>query len=76
MTVLQGMKKKPNMKNLSDVQDAFIQHIEWMMIRYNEGCAVFDQYLDQSLKAKTRQKRAVTSVEYVIHPEILNIYDR
>jgi len=24
MALLQGMKKKPNMKNLSDLQDAFI----------------------------------------------------
>jgi len=70
MAVLQRMKKTPNMKTVSDLQDAFIRRIEWMMIGCNEGCVVFDRYLDQSLKAKTRQWRAVTSVEYVIYPKM------
>jgi len=70
MAALQGIKRTPNMKTLSDLQDAFIKRIEWMMIGCNEGCVVFDRYLDQSLKAKTRQWRAVTCVEYVIYPEI------
>ncbi|MES9881331.1 MAG: hypothetical protein ABW185_10665 [Sedimenticola sp.] len=41
-----------------------------MMIGYDEGRLVFDRYLDQSLKNKTRQKRAVTSTEFDIHPEM------
>jgi len=31
---------------------------------------VFDRYIKQSLMNKTRQKRATTSVEYKIHPEM------
>ena len=31
---------------------------------------VFDRYLDQSLKNKTRQKRAATSTGFEIHPEM------
>ena len=37
---------------------------------YDEGRVVFDRYIDQSLKSKTRQKRATTSVEYDIHTEM------
>jgi len=70
MAVLQGMKKTPNMKALSVLQDAFIKRIEWMMIGCTKGCVVFDRYIDQSLKAKTRQWRAVTSVEYLPYPEM------
>ena len=41
-----------------------------MLNGFNEGRIIFDRYLDQSLKNKTRQKRAVTSTEYEIHPEM------
>jgi hypothetical protein len=49
------------MNKLSDLEEAFIKRIEWMMVDYNEGRVVFDRYLDQSLKNMTRQKRATTS---------------
>ena len=64
------MKKTPAIKKLSDLQNTFIQRIEWMLTGYNEGHMVFDQYLTQSLKNKTRQKRAATSSEYQVHPEM------
>ena len=70
MGVLQSMKKTPTMLKLSDLQDAFNKRIEKMMAGYDEGRIVFDRYMDQSLKNKTRQKRATTSVEYEIHLEM------
>src|SRR5437867_8969999 len=41
-----------------------------MLGDYNDGRVVFERYLDQSLKNKTRQKRSTTSIEFVIHPEM------
>jgi len=70
MAVLQSMKKTPVLKYMSDLQDAFIKRIEWMMIGYHEGRVVFDRYQCQSLKNKTRQKRAAKSMEYEIHPNM------
>ena len=58
------------MQKLSDLQDAFNKRIEKMMAGYDEGRIVFDRYMDQSLKNKTRQKRATTNVEYEIHPDM------
>jgi len=34
---------------LSDIQDAFNERIEKMMVVYDEGQVVFDRYMDQSL---------------------------
>ena len=68
MAVLQCMKKKNTMQTLSDLQDAFNERIQSMVSGYDE-VRVFDRYMDQSLKNKTRQKRAATSVEYEIHPD-------
>lgn len=70
MGILQSMKKTPTMLKLSDLQNAFNKRIEKMMAGYDEGRVVFDRYMEQSLKNKTRQKRATTSVEYEIHPEM------
>ena len=70
MAVLHSMKKTPSMRKLSDLQEVFVKRIEGMMDGYNEGRVVFDRYLDKSLKNKTRQKRAVTSIEFEIHPEM------
>ena len=60
MAVLQTMKKSAKTKKLSDLEEAFIKRIEKMMIGYREGHVVFDRYVEQSLKNKTRQKRATT----------------
>ena len=38
-----------------------------MMAGYREGHVVFDRYVEQSLKNKTRQKRATTCTEYKVH---------
>ena len=69
MAVLQCMKKN-TMQTLSDLQDAFNKRIQNMVSGYDEVRVVFDRYMDQSLKNKTRQKRAATSVEYEIHPDM------
>ena len=58
------------MQKLSNLQDAFNKRIEKMMAGYDEGRIVFDRYMDQSLKNKTRQKRATTNMEYEIHPDM------
>ena len=63
MGVLQSMKKTPTMLKLSDLRDAFNKRIEKMMVGNDEGRVVFDRYMYQSLKNKTRQKRAATSAE-------------
>ena len=49
MAVLQSMKKTPMMLKLSDLQEAFIKRIEFMMVGYSEGRVVFDRYQEQSL---------------------------
>ncbi len=58
------------MLKISDLRNAFNERIEKMMLGYNEGRVVFDRYMDQSLKNKTQNKRATTSVEYEIHLEM------
>ena len=70
MAVLQSMKKTPTIRTLADLKEAFVRRIENMLNGFNEGRIIFDRYLDQSLKNKTRQKRAVTSTEFEIHPEM------
>lgn len=70
MAVLQSMKKTPTMRTLADLRETFVRRIENMLHGFNEGRIIFDRYLDQSLKNKTRQKRAVTSTEFEIHPEM------
>ena len=70
MGVLQSMKKTPTMLKLADLQDAFNKCTKTMMAGYGEGRIVFDRNMDQSLKNKTRQKRATSCVEYEIHPEM------
>ena len=54
MGVLQSIKKTPTMLKLSDLPDAFNKRIEKMVVGYDEGRVVFDRYMDQSLKNKTK----------------------
>ena len=58
------------MKTIKDLKDTFTKKIESMMVSYNEGHVVFDRYLDQSLKNKTRQKRAKTETKFEVHDEM------
>ena len=70
MALLQSMKKNATMRTLADLKEAFIRRIENMLTGFNEGRIIFGRYLEQSLKNKTRQNRAVTSTEYKVHPEM------
>ena len=70
MAVLQNMKKTATMRTLADLKEAFVRRIENMLTGFNEGRIIFDLYLEQSMKYKTRQKRGVTSTEYEVHPEM------
>lgn len=38
------------MQKLTDIEAAFIKHIEWMMVSYYEGWVVLDCDLDHSVK--------------------------
>ena len=70
MAVLQSMKKTSKTQTLSDLQEAFTKRIAFMMAGYSEGRVIFDRYQDQSLKSKTRQKRATSSAEFKVHPQM------
>lgn len=70
MAVVQSMKKTATTQKFIDLQEAFVKRIEFMMVGYSEGRVVFDRYQDQSLKNKTRQKRAVTTTEFKVHPQM------
>ena len=67
--VLQCMKKN-TIQTLSDLQDAFNERIQNMVHGYDEVRYVFDQYMDQSLNNKARQKTAATFVEYEIQSDM------
>lgn len=70
MAVLQSMTKTRAIQKLSDLRNAFTRRTESVMNGYNEGRVIFYRYLDQSPKDKTRQKKATTSTEFAVHPEM------
>ena len=71
MAVLQSMKKGPSVKKIPDLADQFIKRFEQMMVSYLEIRALFDQYLETSLKMNTRKKREGSkSVAFGIHDEM------
>ena len=72
MAVVQSMKKTLTMRTLADLKETFVKRIENLLNGFNDGriIHVFDRYLDQSLKNKTRQNRAATTTEYEIHSEM------
>ena len=70
MAVLQSMKKTLTMRTHADLKETFVKRIENLLNGFNEGRIIFDRYLDQSLKNKTRQNRAATTTEYEIHSEM------
>jgi len=61
------MKKTCNKREL---QNAFIKLTESKIDGYSEGRVIYDHYLHQSLKAKTRQKRTSTSTEFAVYREM------
>ena len=51
-------------------QEELLKRISKLMKGYDEGRIVFDKYLDQSLKNKTRLIRSKSSAEYAVHPDM------
>ena len=70
METLKSINKTPKMIKIYDLQEEFIKRIVKMMKGYDEGRIVFDRYVDQSLKHKTRSKRSETSTEFAVHPDM------
>ena len=58
MAIVQGIKKTPTMKKMSDFRLVFCKKIQRRAKNYSETRVVFNEYLDQSLKENTRVKRA------------------
>ena len=52
------MKKSPGMDTIKDFGDAFQNRISRMVKYYSEVRVIFDRYIGESLKDKTRAKRA------------------
>ena len=59
MAVVQAIKKSSLMVNCSDFAASFVGSISKLISDYNEPRVIFDRYIDDSLKALTRSKRAV-----------------
>ena len=55
------------MQTIQYLVNAFIARIQYKAERYNELRVVFDRYLENSLKNKTRAKRATTGVYFDIN---------
>ena len=64
--VVLSMEKLPGIDKIRDLGDAFIKRIEKLMKGYSE---VFDRYITESLKEKTRTKRTGTTqpVKYPLY---------
>ena len=74
MSVVNSMKKTPGMVAIKQLKDAFIRKIMNMSKRYVEVRVIFDHYIEDSLKSKTRGGRATSDVAskatYEIHDEM------
>ena len=70
MEVLKGITKTSKMTKILHLQEEFIKRISRLLHGYDEGRIVFDKYVDESLKNKTRMKRSQTTAEFAIHPEM------
>lgn len=55
------------MVKLPNFQDVFNERIK-MLTGYDAGRVLFDRYIDQSLKTKTRQKRTTMAIEHEMRP--------
>ena len=70
MAFIYPLKKSSEIRTLQDLQELFLKNLEKSLEGYEEGRIIFDEYLDMSLKNKTRMSRASTSadIEYLLHP--------
>ena len=58
MAVVQRRKKIHGMSKIRYLKTAFVKRIRHLTKGYAQGRVIFDQYLEVSLKNKTRAKRA------------------
>ena len=76
MAVIQAMKKLPGMTRVVDLKRAFINCTKGYTEHrgYSQTRVIFDQYLDESLKDKTRAKRATSqsalNATYKVHDDM------
>ena len=61
MSVLQSMTKLPGMMKICHLKEAFVRKIDRMTNVYDKARIIFDRYIEESLKARTRAKRAISS---------------
>ena len=73
MVVVQSMKKTSGMTKIHHLKTAFVKRIRHLTKGYAQGRVIFDQYLEVSLKNKTRAKRTqkTSSLEFVVHDEMI-----
>jgi hypothetical protein len=71
MAVVQSMKTS-GLTKIHHLKTAFVKRIRHLTKGYGQGRVIFDQYLEVSLKNKTRAKRAqkTSSLEFVVHDEM------
>ncbi len=74
MAVVQTLKKNSKTKTIADLTLQFVKKITRIIKDYKEARIIFDRYVEQSLKEKTRAKRA-TSLDsslkiYDVHSEM------
>ena len=73
MAVLQGMKKGPGMLTILHLKETFLKKIGKMSNSYDEVRIIFDHYLEESLKSKTRANRATSEAaskaNYYVHDQ-------
>ena len=69
LAVLQCMHEKYTRNDKIHLKEAFITCIR-MFDGYDEARVPFDHYIEGSLKAKTRAKRATSAASYEVHDEM------
>ena len=74
MAILQGMKKTPGMVTIWHLKEAFLKKVFNMSRNYDEVRVIFDHYLENSLKSKTRAVRATSDAaskaKYDVHDQM------
>ena len=73
MAEIQSLRKIPTMKRIGHLKEAFVKRIQRSVKIYSEARIIFDRYdLPQSLKEKTREKRAKQAdMNFEVHDEMV-----
>ena len=72
MAEVQSLRKIPTMKKIARLKEAFVNRIQRSVKLYSEARIIYDRYdVPQSLKEKTREKRAKqVDKNFVVHDEM------